>query len=81
MRGIIWEALKDWHLKSNKSIIEILKMPIANRLNEIKDIFCLSNKILKQMIKQPESKEEIIIDIAFEKALKYYLYNIDINIY
>jgi len=73
MKGIVWNALREWQLKNNKTIAEIAKLPIARRLNAVKEIFLLGNKILKRMLKQPESKNEIILDIAFEKAFKYYL--------
>jgi len=48
-------------------------MPINRRLNAVKEIFYVGNNILKKMLKQPRSKNEIILDIAFEKAFKYYL--------
>lgn len=73
IKGIVWNALREWQLKNNKTIAEIAKLPIARRLNAVKEIFLLGNKILKSMLKQPESKNEIILDIAFEKAFKYYL--------
>lgn len=73
MRGIVWNALREWQLKNNKIIAEIAEMPIARRLNAVKEIFYLGNKILKRMLRQPKSKNEIILDIAFEKAFKHYL--------
>ncbi len=73
IKGIVWNALREWQVKNNKTIADIAKLPITRRLNAVKEIFLLGNKILKSMLKQPESKNEIILDIAFEKAFKYYL--------
>ncbi len=73
MKGIVWNALREWQLKNKKTIAEISKLSIARRLNAVKEIFYQGNKILKSMLKQPKSKNEIFLDIAFEKAFKYYL--------
>ncbi len=73
MKGIVWNALREWQLKNNKTIAEIAKLSIAKRLNAVKEIFYYGNKILKKMLKHPKSKNEIILDIAFEKSFKYYL--------
>ena len=73
MKSIIWNALKEWQIKNNMVIAEIRELPIGIRLNTIKGIFCMGNKMLKTMLKQPKSKGEIIIDIAFEKAFKLFL--------
>jgi hypothetical protein len=73
MKGIVWNALREWQLKNNKTIAEIAELSIAKRLNVVKEIFHHGNKILKRMLKHPKSKNEIILDIAFEKSFKYYL--------
>lgn len=73
MKSIAWNALKEWQTKNNKTIAEIHELPIGIRLNTIKEIFRMGNKILKTMLKQPKNKGEIIIDIAFEKAFKLFL--------
>jgi hypothetical protein len=73
MKGIIWNALKEWQIKNNKTIAEISELPMGIRLNTIKGIFCMGNKMLKTMLKQPKNKSEIIVDIAFEKAFKLFL--------
>lgn len=73
IRGIVWNALRDWQLKNNKTIAKIAEMPIGKRLNAVKEIFYIGRKILKRMLKDPKAKSEIIIDIAFERAFKFYL--------
>ena len=73
MKGIVWNALREWQIKNNKTIAEITELSVAKRLNAVKEIFYHGNKFLKKMIKQPKSKNEIILDIAFEKAFKHYL--------
>ncbi|MFX0037889.1 MAG: hypothetical protein ACFFCY_04220 [Promethearchaeota archaeon] len=73
MKGIVWNALRDWQIKSNNTIADIMTFSIAKRLNAVKEIFYHGNKILKRMLKHPKSKNEIILDVAFEKAFKHYL--------
>ena len=73
MKGIAWNALREWQIRNNMTISEIAELPIGKRLNTIKEIFCIGNKMLKTMLKQPKSRNEIIIDIAFEKAFKLFL--------
>lgn len=73
IRGIVWNALRDWQLKNNKTIAKIAEMPIGIRLNAVKEIFYFGRTILKRMLNDPKAKSEIIIDIAFEKAFNYYL--------
>jgi hypothetical protein len=76
MKSITWNALREWQIKNIKTIAEIRELPIGTRLNTIKGIYCMGNKMLKTMLKQPKSKSEIIIDIAFEKVFKLFLYYI-----
>lgn len=73
MKGIAWNALRAWQIRNNRTISEIAELPIGKRLNAIKEIFCICDKMLKTMLKQPKSKSEIMIDIAFEKAFKLFL--------
>ncbi len=73
IKGIVWNALIDWQLKNNKTIAKIAEMPIGENLNAVKEIFRFGRNILKRMLIDPKAKSEIIIDIAFEKAFKYYL--------
>jgi len=73
MKSITWNALREWQIKNKKTITEIRELPIGIRLNTIKGIFCMGNKMLKTMLKQPKNKSEIIVDIAFEKAFKLFL--------
>ena len=73
IKGIVWKALREWQLKNNMTVANIAEMPIGRKLNTVKEIFYIGKKILKRMLKDPKAKSEIIIDIAFGKAFKYYL--------
>ncbi|MFX1418281.1 MAG: hypothetical protein ACFE9N_05095 [Promethearchaeota archaeon] len=79
IKAIVWNALREWQLKNNKTIAEISEVPVDKRLNAVKEIFHLGNKILKSMLKDPKSKNEIILEIAFQKAFTYYLNHISQN--
>ncbi|MFX1363324.1 MAG: hypothetical protein ACFFCE_18875 [Promethearchaeota archaeon] len=72
-RMIIWNAIREWQIKNNKTIAHIREFAIGRRLNAIKEIFFIGNKMLKSMLNQPKNKSEIFIDIAFEKAFKLFL--------
>lgn len=79
IKAITWNAIREWQIRKNKTIAEIRELPIGKRLNAVKEIFCIGNKMLKTMLKQPKDKSEIIIDIAFEKAFKLFLNYISKN--
>ncbi|MBA7625472.1 hypothetical protein ES703_32902 [subsurface metagenome] len=73
IKAMTWNAIREWQIRNNKTIADIRELPIGKRLNTVKEIFCIGNKILKTMLKRPKTKSEIIIDIAFEKAFKLFL--------
>ena len=73
IKAMTWNAIREWQIRSNKTIADIRELPIGRRLNTVKEIFCIENKILKTMLKQPKTRSEIIVDIAFEKAFKLFL--------
>ena len=73
IKGIVWKALREWQLKKNISIAKISEMPLGKRFNAGKEIFSIGRYVIKRMLKEPQIKSELIIDIAFEKAFKYYL--------
>ncbi|MEE9377270.1 MAG: hypothetical protein V3V33_04455 [Candidatus Lokiarchaeia archaeon] len=79
IKAITWNAIREWQIRNNKTIAEIRELPIGKRLNAVKEIFCIGNKMLKTMLMQPKDKSEIIIDIAFEKAFKLFLNYISKN--
>ena len=79
IKAITWNAIREWQIKNNKTIAEIRELPLGIRLNTVKEIFRIGNKMLNTMIKQPKNKSEIIIDIAFEKAFKLFLNYISKN--
>ncbi|MFW9988305.1 MAG: hypothetical protein ACFFC3_06595 [Candidatus Odinarchaeota archaeon] len=72
-KAITWNAIREWQIRNNKNVAYIRELSIGKRLNAIKEMFCIGNKMLKTMLKQPKDKSEIIIDIAFEKAFKLFL--------
>ncbi len=73
MKATAWNALREWQIKNNMSIAEIPKMPIGKGLNAVKEIFGIGKRMVKEMVKDPVEKNEIIIDIVFEKAFMYFL--------
>lgn len=73
IKGITYKALTEWQIKNDKTIMEITEMPIGKRLNVVKEIFNIGKKIMKGMLRDPNDESEIMIDIAFEKAFKYFL--------
>lgn len=79
IKAITWNAIREWQIRNNKTIAEIRELPIGKRLNAVKEIFCIGDRMLKTMLKQPKNKSEIIIDIAFEKAFKLFLNYISKN--
>ncbi len=72
-KAITWNAIREWQIRNNKTIAYVRELPIGKRLNAIKEMFSIENKILKTMLNHPKDKSEIIIDIAFEKAFKLFL--------
>jgi len=73
IKALTWSAIQQWQIRNNKTIAEIRELPIGKRLNAVKQIFCIGDKMLKAMLKQPKNESELIIDIAFEKAFKLFL--------
>jgi len=73
IKALTWSAIQQWQIRNNKTIAEIRELPIGKRLNAVKQIFCIGDKMLKVMLKQPKNESELIIDIAFEKAFKLFL--------
>ncbi|GAG79620.1 unnamed protein product [marine sediment metagenome] len=73
MKATAWNALREWQIKNNMSIAKIPKMPIGKGLNAVKEIFCIGKRIVKEMVKDHKEKNEIIIDIVFEKAFMIFL--------
>jgi hypothetical protein len=73
MRGIIWLALSEWQRKYNKTITEIDNMPMGKKIIAAKEIFNIGKRELKTMLNEPKEQNEILLDIIFERAFKYYL--------
>jgi len=73
MRCITWHALSDWQKIKNKPISEIEHMEMTEKLATFKDIFNIGKVRLKEMLSFPKEQSELLLDIAFERAFKYYL--------
>ena len=73
MRCITWYALSDWQKMKDKSIGEIANMEITEKLTTFKEIFNIGKVQLKEMLSYPKEESELLLDIAFERAFKYYL--------
>ena len=73
MRATTWKAMRNWQVKSNKAISDISNMTPSEKIIATKEIFNLGRKCMKCLLSQPREKSEILVDIAFEKAFKYYI--------
>jgi len=77
MRCITWYAITDWQKMKDKSISEIANMEISEKLTTFKEIFNIGKVRLKEMLSYPKEQSELLLDIAFERAFKYYLQHLD----
>jgi len=73
MRCTTWFSLNEWQMKHNMPAIEIANFPISDKLIAFKEIFNFGKERLKGMLSYPKEQSEILIDIAFERAFKFYL--------
>jgi len=73
MRCITWYAITDWQKKKDKPISEIANMEISEKLTTFKELFNIGKVRLKEMLSYPKEQSELLLDIAFERAFKYYL--------
>ncbi|MHA2281339.1 MAG: hypothetical protein ACXAC5_10840 [Promethearchaeota archaeon] len=73
MNATAWNALREWQIRNNMSIVEIQKMPKGKGLNAVKEIFTIGKRMVKEMVKDPIKRNENIIDIVFEKAFMFFL--------
>lgn len=73
MKCTSWKALREWQLRKNMSIVEIPKMPTGRALNAVKEIFGIGKRMVKEMVSGSKEKSDLIIDIAFEKAFRFFL--------
>ena len=76
MRCTTWYALSDWQNKKGKLISEIVDMEISEKLLTFKEIFNIGKVRLKEILTYPKEQSEILLDIAFERAFKYYIQHI-----
>lgn len=73
MRSTTWFALNEWQINHNMPVAEIANFPISDKLIAFKEIFNIGKERLKGMLSYPKEQSEILIDIAFERAFKFYL--------
>ena len=73
MRCTTWYAISDWQKMKSKSISEIANMEIPEKLTTFKELFNIGKVRLKEMLSYPKEQSELLLDIAFERAFKYYL--------
>jgi len=73
MRCITWYSMSDWQKMKNKPIGEIANMEMSEKLTTFKEIFNIGKVRLKEMLSYPKEQSELLLDIAFERAFKYYL--------
>jgi hypothetical protein len=73
MRATTWFAISEWQLRKNKLISEIVTMSVIDKLRATKEIFNIGKDRLKEILSCPKEQSEILLDIAFERAFKYYL--------
>ena len=73
MRCTTWYALSDWQKMKNKTVSEIANMAITEKLTTFKEIFNIGKVRLKEMLSYPKEQSELLLDIAFERAFKFYL--------
>ena len=73
MRSTIWFSLSEWQKRKNKLISEIATMNMTDKLFATKEIFNIGKDRLKEMLLCPKEQSEILLDIAFERAFKFYL--------
>jgi len=73
MRSTIWFTLNEWQLKHNIPATKISNFPISDKLIAFKEIFNIGKERLKCLLSYPKYQSEVLIDIAFERAFKFYL--------
>ena len=73
MRCITWYSITDWQKMKDKPISEIANMEISEKLTTFKELFNIGKVRLKGMLSYPKEQSELLLDIAFERAFKYYL--------
>jgi len=73
MRATTWFAMSEWQIRKNKLISEIASMNVTDKLRVTKEIFNIGKDRLKEILSCPKEQSEILLDIAFERAFKYYL--------
>ena len=76
MRCITWYALNDWQKMKEKTIGEIANMELSEKLTTFKEIFNIEKVRLKELLSYPKEQSELLLDIAFERAFKFYLQHI-----
>ena len=68
--SLVCEQMKD------KPISEIANMEISEKLTTFKELFNIGKFQLKEILSYPKEQSELLLDIAFERAFKYYLQHV-----
>lgn len=73
MRVTAWYAMREWQQREDNLVSDIAAMNMTDQLSVTKQIFNIGKKKLKHMLSYPKEQSELLLDICFEKAFKYYL--------
>jgi hypothetical protein len=69
---LTWKSQHEWQLKYNKTIAEIINMPTNEKIVAVKELFTIGKKNLKNILSN-RKEQELLVDVAFERAYKLYL--------
>ncbi|MHA1193566.1 MAG: hypothetical protein ACTSP9_14980 [Promethearchaeota archaeon] len=70
MKSIVSSAFSEWQTNNNLLISDLQNKPINEKIMAFKEIFNLGKKALKCIVEDPVEKNELLLDIVFEKGFK-----------
>jgi hypothetical protein len=73
MKSILWYVICEWQIRNNICILDIYSMPIGKQLDIVKEIFRNVKKKLINMLNEPKKDNELLLDVAVERAFKLFL--------
>jgi hypothetical protein len=73
MRGSIFNALSNWQIENHRVLEDIVTESFEERLRTAKEIFNIGKQKLKEVLLDPKNGDEILLDIAFERAFKKFI--------
>jgi len=65
--------MREWQKRGNKLVSDIASMNTVDKLSATKQIFNIGKEKLKNMLSYPKEQSEVLLDICFERAFKFYL--------